>query len=248
MSWFAQRMQDIEHAWSIVLKGKPQHFHFTVSPSMPRRDRKVEDSAEGSPDTSHVFEAAADGTEATQATVAEGSWPPHATVARYIPFMGGSLGWFENSGVTNVEKPSNYRYFTAVDTDRIRAALLERSKATANKRKEPRKRLHPETKVTLLLGKRTFDATCKDFSASGMRLLLADEHEVFRKDEQVTVRVHDKSGRKLLLELLGPIVWANKFGKTRTVWDFGIRFSELSEQQASMVKELTVELGMDEPA
>ncbi len=35
---------------------------------------------------------------------------------RYIPYGGGSLGWFENSGVLKCEKGNNYKFHTAIDS------------------------------------------------------------------------------------------------------------------------------------
>jgi hypothetical protein len=170
--------------------------------------------------------------------------PPQPGVqadGRYIPYTGGSLGWFENCGVSEVEVPNDYQFFTALDADWVRLTQLQRSGMRQNKRRSVRQGLNPETTVTLIAGKQPQAAKCKDFSASGMCVQVIAEQEAVHKGDSIRVQVHDKSGRNLLLELTGSVAWVEKSGRTRTVWAFGIAFPELMSDQAARVQELTVE-------
>ena len=53
---------------------------------------------------------------------------------RYIPYSGGTMGWFENSGVLKCEKPNNYLFYTAMESDLIRSKQFERWGENFNRR------------------------------------------------------------------------------------------------------------------
>ncbi len=157
---------------------------------------------------------------------------------RYIPYSGGCLGWFENSGVMKVEKPNNYQFFAALDADLVRARQFERTGSKVNKRRSRRKELDPEMKITLKWGKDSKTAMCKDLSAHGMRVQIIDEQVTLKKDDKVQLQVHDKSGRTLLLDLACAVMWAERAGKLRAIWTFGVTFPTLTAEQVDKVREL----------
>lgn len=157
---------------------------------------------------------------------------------RYIPYSGGCLGWYENSGVLKVEKPNNYQFFTALDADLVRARQFERTGSKVNKRRARRKELDPEMKITLKWGKDSKSAVCKDLSVHGMRAQIIDEQVTLKKDDKVQLQVHDKSGRTLLLDLACTVMWAEKAGKLRAIWTFGVTFPTLTADQVLKVKDL----------
>ena len=43
---------------------------------------------------------------------------PHG---RYIPYSGGSAGWFENSGVLKYERHQNYQFHREMDLPEVRS-------------------------------------------------------------------------------------------------------------------------------
>ena len=158
-------------------------------------------------------------------------------VGRYIPYSGGCMGWFENSGVLKEEIPNNYTFHTAIDADMVRARQFERAGKLVNKRRMARKDLASELPITILHGREGKPAMCKDLSLHGMRVASVNEELTFKKDDKVTCQFPDKAGR-VLLELVCTVMWAEKGGRMRTIWTFGAAFPTLTPEQQETVKKI----------
>jgi hypothetical protein len=170
--------------------------------------------------------------------------PPQPGVqgdGRYIPYTGGSLGWFENCGVSKIELPNDYRFFMAVDADWVLVTQLERSGMRKDKRGTARHRLNPVATATLIVGEQPQVAECKNFSASGLCVQVTAELQAVHKGDPIRVQVHDQSGRNLLLEQTGSVAWVESSGPSGTIWTYGIAFPELTPDQAEIVQQLTVD-------
>jgi hypothetical protein len=157
---------------------------------------------------------------------------------RYIPYGGGCLGWHENSGVMKVELPNNYRFYAAIDPDLVRARQFEREGKKTNKRRSERKELTPDLPITLKWGKDAKEAMAKDLSIHGLRVQFVNDEVALKKDEKVTVLFNDKSGRNVLLEMVCTVMWAEKSGRIRTIWNFGVGFPTLTPEQEAKIKEI----------
>jgi hypothetical protein len=176
-----------------------------------------------------------------QELVYEPPQPGNQGDGRYIPYTGGSLGWFENCGVSKVEQPNDYQFFMAIDSDWVVMTQLERSGMRKDRRSTSRHRLNPETLVALIVGEQLHAAKCKNLSASGFGAQVIADLQAVYKSDPIRVQIHDKSGKNLLLELTGSVAWAEKSVQAGTTWTFGIVFPELTPKQSEMVLELSVE-------
>jgi PilZ domain len=157
---------------------------------------------------------------------------------RYIPYGGGCMGWFENSGVLKAEVPNHYTFFSAVDPELVRAKMFERAGTMVNKRRAERKEMTPELPITLKWGKDAKQAVGKDLSIHGMKVQFVNDEVALKKDDKVTVLLHDKTGRSMLMELSCSVMWAEKTGRLRTIWNFGVGFPTLTPEQVEKIKEI----------
>lgn len=176
-------------------------------------------------------------TAAAQPEAPEAAAGERTSDGRYIPYGGGILGWFENSGVLKKELPNNYRFNTVLDPAVVRKKQFERWGEIQNRRSEDRIRVVPEVKVMLTFGKEKREASTKDLSAHGMRTQFLEELPV-KKGDPVKVGVFDPVKKKLALEVEGSVMWMEKSGKLRTVWNMGIGFPSLSEEQSENLKKV----------
>jgi hypothetical protein len=169
--------------------------------------------------------------------------PPRPGVqfdGRYIPYTGGSAGWFENSGVSETEVPNDYQFYAAIDEDWVRVTQLERLGRQQNKRSIPRHRLKSETLVTLVVNEQAHPAECRDFSTGGICLMVVAEIDSLYKGVPVRLRIQDAAGKTLLLDLEAKVAWATKSSRKRTVWQVGVAFIPPTPPQLEMILELTV--------
>lgn len=157
-------------------------------------------------------------------------------VGRYIPYGGGCLGWYENSGVLKTEIPNNYTFYTAIDPDIVRARQHTREGSKVEKRRAARKDIEPELSISLVYGGEDKPAVCKDLSLHGMRVVAVGDEMAFKKGDKVTCRFPQKSGR-VLLELVCTIAWADKTGRIRTIWNIGASFPTLTAEQQAAIRQ-----------
>lgn len=156
---------------------------------------------------------------------------------RYIPYSGGSLGWFENSGIPRSEKGNAYKFYTAIDTVKVRQKLFERWGSDVNRRMESRFEVQHPTPITILWDGNSQDAETKDISAHGLRMQLTEETSL-KIGDKIQVQLYKKPDFKekaLLIE--SEVMWVARVGKRRTVWNIGIGFTNISEQLENELKD-----------
>lgn len=159
---------------------------------------------------------------------------------RYIPYGGGSLGWFENSGLLKCEKGQAYKFYTAIDTAKVRQKLFERWGNDVNRRMETRFEMQKPTPVTIKWEGNSQDAESKDISAHGLRLQLLEETNL-KIGDKITVHLFKKQDSKEeSLELASEIMWVARVGKRRMVWNLGIGFIDISEEMENRLKEFLI--------
>jgi hypothetical protein len=175
-----------------------------------------------------------------EATTAEAAAPERTSDGRYIPYGGGILGWFENAGVSKRELPNNYQFRTVLDAEVVRKKQFARWGEIQNRRKEERVRVIPDVKVTLLFGKDKREASTKDLSPHGMRMQFLEELPI-KKGETVRIQVHDPQKNKIALDVEANVMWMEKSGKLRSVWNMGIGFPELSAEQTATLQQIVLQ-------
>lgn len=154
---------------------------------------------------------------------------------RYIPYGGGSLGWFENSGILKSEKGNNYRFHAAIDTVRVRQKLFDRWGDDVNRRLDERVDIERETPLVLRWDSGETEAVTKDLSAHGARLQLLEDPGL-AKEDKLTVEVKQEDG-EILMTLNSEIMWVARVGKRRTVWNIGVGFTDITPDDEMKLKQ-----------
>jgi PilZ domain-containing protein len=166
---------------------------------------------------------------------------------RYIPYSGGSLGWFENSGVPNAEKRNNYLFHTVMDAALVRAKQVVRSGQSAEKRRSARVEPGDGLSVTVNLAKEQKTMRVLDLSMHGARLQFTGPALALKNTERAVCQFHGAPGGAPLLELLCTVVRLEQVvGRMRTSWIIGIGFPELTPEQTETLRRIG-KLG-DQPA
>lgn len=151
---------------------------------------------------------------------------------RYIPYSGGCMGWFENSGVLNYEGGNNYLFHTVMQSDEVRSKQFQRWGESFNRRGD-RRRVRREMNVALKAGSQAVNGTTRDISGHGVRVQFLDEINL-EKGDGCTLQLYETDSTAGAIELEAKVVWSEKIGKIRPVWNMGLTFSnltpELSEQ------------------
>jgi hypothetical protein len=163
----------------------------------------------------------------------------HQPDGRYIPYSGGCMGWFENSGVMKSEMHNAYTFSAALDADVVRSRQYERTgeMAVINKRGEPRLTVHPEVKVEIVSGKTVYSAISKDLSSKGMRVQFTDEVKL-SKGDAVQVNVFEADAKKPAMDIKANVAWSNKMGRIRIFWNVGVAFVTLSEPDVEKLRKI----------
>lgn len=150
---------------------------------------------------------------------------------RYIPYSGGIMGWFENSGVLRKEVPNNYRFHTIIDASSVRRKLFERwgSGEKVNRRISARHDLETQVELTLAWGEYTAPATTKDFSTHGLRLQVRQEGDLhLSKGDGLQVQIFETpEGGKKLFDIPSQVMWVTRAGRKRPVWGLGVAFLDI---------------------
>ncbi|MFI5399912.1 MAG: PilZ domain-containing protein [SAR324 cluster bacterium] len=185
---------------------------------------------------------------------AEGSPAPQAgkpgageyqSEGRYIPYSGGSLGWFENSGVLTVEKRNNYLFHTVMDPAMVRAKQIQRSGVHAEKRRSARHEQGADLSATVLVAKEQKTLRVLDLSLHGAKLQFTGAAIALHETEKAVFRFHDAPGGAPLLELPCTIARVEQMvGRMRTLWIIGIAFQRLAPEQTKTLRRIGK---LDEP-
>ncbi len=94
------------------------------------------------------------------------------------------------------------------------------------------------TGVTLQVGKGGVRGTTRDISMHGVRLQFLDAVTVERGDT-VRVQLHQsETSDAVTVELDAQVVWHERVGKIRPVWNVGLSFTGLTEQQNDALRPL----------
>ncbi|MCZ6749923.1 MAG: PilZ domain-containing protein [SAR324 cluster bacterium] len=160
---------------------------------------------------------------------------------RYIPYGGGSLGWFENSGVLKCEQGNDYKFHTAIDTQKVREKLFDRWGSDVSRRMEERHDVEKETAVRIVWGGQSYDAETKDLSAHGLRLQLLEDPSL-KQGDKMSVHVFRKLDYKdELFAIDSEVMWVARVGKRRMVWNLGIGFLKIDEETSAKLTAFLLE-------
>jgi PilZ domain len=170
---------------------------------------------------------------------------PHG---RYIPYSGGSMGWFENQGVLRCERGNNYRFRQVMESEYVRSALFQRWGQVTDKRNA--QRVAKENSVNVLMSDETVAETAfqlttaggtlsgmtKDISHYGMRMQF---HEAVKlsKGDKVTVQLLGSAGGEVALELPATVAWVKREVVVRPIWFVGVAFLQLTAETESFFSE-----------
>ncbi len=146
---------------------------------------------------------------------------------RYIPYSGGSAGWFENSGVAKSEQGNNYTFHTAVDKVKVWQKRFERLGQDVDHRTEQRQIAEGETPVAVNWGDRAVEAIMNNFSGNGIRVVMKEEPG-FQPGDTVSVRVHPNEFFKTELAMIdSEVIWIKKADGNGGRWHVGIGYAAL---------------------
>lgn len=152
---------------------------------------------------------------------------------RYIPYSGGIMTWFENSGLLKCEAPQAYRFHEMVDANAVRMKLFERWGGGENISRRATERQIMRRPINLeLLTASGEKVTCsaKDYSSHGLRIQLPGvDHPPFSKGDKIRVVIQDEPvAERVLFDIASQVMWALEVGKTEETLSIGIAFMDLS--------------------
>ena len=146
---------------------------------------------------------------------------------RYIPYGGGTAGWFRNSGVPKSEEGNAYGFHTAIDTELVLQKRFERLGQDVNRRQANRQLVDGNTPVTLTWERRQAEAIMKDFSDKGIRVRLT-EATGLQAGDVLGVRVHPSEFfQNELANLDGQVRWIQQVRSDGGAWHIGIAYAAL---------------------
>lgn len=146
------------------------------------------------------------------------------------------MGWFENSGVLKNEIPNNYLFYTVMQSDEVRSKQFERWGERFNRR-GPRDRKRKNLNITIRTDDAQVQGATQDISIHGIRLQFLEEVGL-EKGQNSTVQIHKGDTTEVLVEMNAKVVWVEKVGRVRTVWNIGLTFLDTSKEQVQALKEL----------
>ena len=165
--------------------------------------------------------------------------PGKTEEGRYIPYSGGIMGWFENSGVMKSEIGNNYQFHEVMQSDAIRATQFKRWGERTNRRTVDQ-RYRKDKGVIMLLYKKEIKGTSRDISGHGVRIQFLVEADV-HKGDTCRIKLLETEDGPEIVELDVRVVWSEKIGKIRPVWIVGMTFTDLSKEQAEKIQPLLVD-------
>lgn len=158
---------------------------------------------------------------------------------RYIPYSGGSMGWFENQGVLKSERNNGYRFYTVMESEHVRAALFQRWSMVTDKRRA--RRIARENSINVMMsddaaaetpfridtGDRVIDGTTRDISIYGMRLAFTKAVGL-KEGDALKVSLLNSGDGQVLLEVPAVVIWVREEVIVSRVWFVGVAFSDIT--------------------
>lgn len=180
--------------------------------------------------------AESDAREPRQEGQQESSASENTREGRYIPYSGGSAGWFENSGVMKSERRNNYGFHVEMELPEVRRKLFERWGPNEERRQAgPRSRRQLPINV-LRDGESTAMRTW-DINARGIRLQFTEPPRLSNGDE-VSIEVLGGPEGEVRTLLDAQVIWVEELGSTRPVWNVGLFFPYISAESAVVLNEI----------
>ncbi|HKJ00234.1 MAG TPA: PilZ domain-containing protein [bacterium] len=155
---------------------------------------------------------------------------------RYIPYGGGSAGWFENSGVLKSERHNNYRFHAEMDLPEVRSRQFERW-GPAFDRREGATRTRRQVAINLLREGSATPMITWDINNRGIRLQF-HEPPALDQGDSVSVELLEAPDGRVLALLDAQVVWVEAVGTTRQVWNLGLFFPYVSAEAAVTLKQM----------
>jgi PilZ domain len=169
---------------------------------------------------------------------AEPKAEPEATQrGRYIPYSGGSAGWFENSGVLKSEARNNYQFQKEMDLPEMRTKLFLRWGPAFDRRQTGvrRRRVVP---INLLKQGSSVAMNTFDINSRGIRLQF-DAAPTLALGDEVSVEVLNAPGGAVLTMLDAQVIWQEQSsGAAREVWDLGLFFPFVSAESSALLTQM----------
>ena len=163
-----------------------------------------------------------------------------ASNGRYIPYSGGTMGWFDNSGVLICQQGNNYLFHTIWDSEEIRQKQFHRMGSSFNRRTSA-KRQGTKIPVRITWGrgknKKSWEGFSKDVSMEGMRLQFREELGV-QKGDVFKLEVLRREGGDAEFELESTLVWGELVGRSRPVYNMGIQFRNVKKDKKEKLRDL----------
>ena len=165
----------------------------------------------------------------------EAKVPEQTPGGRYIPYSGGSAGWFENSGVLKSEQRNNYHFDKEMDLPEVRAKQFLRWGPAFDRRQGDRKRR--SVHINLLKEGSSTALTTWDINSRGIRLQF-DTSPTLAIGEQVSVEILGAVDGSPLALLDAQVIWMDQVGETRQLWNVGLYFPMVSAEISAAVMQL----------
>ena len=140
---------------------------------------------------------------------------PH-TDGRYIPYGGGCLGWYENSGIPHVELSNNYRVHLLMDPQRIHQVSMRRIETDNDRREVYRINAKAGQQLNLVHRQQLFTMSLLDTTLRGVRGRIAEAEISFEPGELVHLLPPGESLENLTFKTMPPqaiearVVWAHR--------------------------------------
>ncbi|MDH4224493.1 MAG: PilZ domain-containing protein [Deltaproteobacteria bacterium] len=159
------------------------------------------------------------------------------TKGRYLPYSGGSLGWFESSGMPASEVPQNYKLYTLFDSAKVRQKLFQRWGKELDRRSETRNNSKKQVGISIQIKKDTFLGVAKDYSMHGMRLQF-DKQPPVKLEDDLKVNIHKGNTKDILKTLNAQVVWMTTQGGKKTTYIVGVGFASITDKESKEIQSM----------
>lgn len=161
----------------------------------------------------------------------------YTSEGRYIPYSGGSTGWYDNSLVPESEMPNNYQLYRVMDLNEVRMAQFERVGDHFQDRRGNRKRVMAERPARLSWGSGSERGHTRDLSLFGARVQFF-EGITLQRGNTVTLVLMDENGEQDLISVECQVAWVELLGNLRPLWNVGVAFTDLKGEARQQLQEM----------